>query len=145
MEMIHSLQKDNIMENVERHFSLQPGDVLVRNKSAFGAIDHFGLYVGNNIVIDNHPERGVSQVSLSYFLNGKALSKINRYQGGQLGRHQVVQKAYSMIGNQYHLTQFNCEHFVNETWGAGRKSHQVTNVGMLFFVSLVIWGLGKSK
>ncbi|MFY0608523.1 MAG: lecithin retinol acyltransferase family protein [Cyclobacteriaceae bacterium] len=125
--------------------SLQPGDVLVRNKSAIGVIDHFGLYVGNGNVIDNHPERGVSQISLSSFLNGRSLEKIQAFTGNWHSRQQVLNRAFALIGRPYHLTRFNCEHFVNEVWGAGRKSKQVENVGVLLFFSLAIWGLSKVK
>ncbi len=130
---------------MQKQYSLQPGDILVRNKSIFGIIDHYGLYVGNNMVIDNHPERGVSQMSLRSFLNGRSLEKIKRYSGGWFGRQQVVNRAYALIGKPYHLTKYNCEHLVNEAWGAGRKSQQVANAGMLFFLSLAIWGISKSS
>lgn len=131
------------MTNIEIKYSLQPGDALVRNKSIFGIIDHYGLYVGNGRVIDNHPDRGVCLISIHSFLNGRELERINRFGGNSFRRNQVVNKAYSMLGMQYHLTKFNCEHFVNEAWETGRLSQQVTAFGTLFFISLAIWGLSK--
>ena len=133
------------MTNIETNYSLQPGDVLVRNKSFFGIIDHYGLYVGNGWVIDNHPDRGVCLISIHSFLNGRELERIARFNGNSFSRNQVVRKGYLMLGMDYHLTKFNCEHFVNEAWGAGRKSQQVGAVGALFFFSLVIWGLSKAS
>lgn len=133
------------MTNIEIKYSLQPGDVLVRNKSFFGIIDHYGLYVGNGRVIDNHPDRGVCLISIHSFLNGRELERIARFNGNSFSRNQVVRKGYLKLGMKYHLTKFNCEHFVNEAWGAGRKSQQVGAVGVLFFFSLVIWGLSKAS
>lgn len=123
--------------------SLKEGDVIVRNKSVFGIIDHYGLYVGNGIVIDNHPTRGVREIDLSVFLNGRNFQRIKHFGGNRYDRKGVIDAAYSMYGKPYHLTKFNCEHFVNEVWGMGRKSQQVDTTGVLFFFSLVIWGLSK--
>lgn len=133
------------MTTLENKHSLQPGDVLVRNKSFFGIIDHYGLYVGNGKVIDNHPDRGVSLISLNAFLSGRELERIARFNGNSFSKNQVVRKGYSMLGMNYQLTKFNCEHFVNEAWGAGRKSQQVGAVGVLFFFFLAIWGLSKTS
>jgi len=131
--------------NIEKAYSLRPGDVLVRNKSFLGVIDHYGLYVGNGQIIDNHPARGVSIIGLSSFLNGRKLKQIKRFEGNSYKRNQVINKAHSMIGMNYHLTQFNCEHFVTEAWGAGRQSRQVSAAGLLIFSILTIWGLSKSS
>ncbi|MEQ8574479.1 MAG: lecithin retinol acyltransferase family protein, partial [Fulvivirga sp.] len=104
-----------------------------------------GLYIGNEQIIDNHPERGVSIISLKSFLNGRKLERIVRYQGDSNSRNHVIRKAQSMLGVSYHLTKFNCEHFVNEVWGAGRKSQQLATAGLLFFFSLAVWGLSKTN
>lgn len=125
--------------------NLQPGDVLVRNKSAFGIIDHYGLYVGNGMVVDNHPDRGVSQISLATFLDGRSLQRVKKYMGNSRNRKLVVQRAYSMIGMKYHVKDFNCEHLVNMALGVGRMSEQVTAAGVLFFFSVAIWGLSKVR
>lgn len=134
---------NNHMTNFEFKHSLQPGDVVVRNKSVFGIIGHYGLYVGNGEVIDNHPNRGVSLINLNAFLSGRGLKRIARFNGNSFARSQAVNKGYSMLGMKYHLTKFNCEHFVNEAWGAGKKSQQVATSGTLFFLFLAIWGLSK--
>jgi hypothetical protein len=122
-------------------FGAQPGDVLVRNKSVFGLIDHYGIYAGSGAVIDNHPDRGVSLTNMKSFLNGRKLERVFRYRGNTFSRSQVVQKAYSMIGMKYDLTNFNCEHFVNEVLGAGKKSQQLANAGTVLVLSCIIFGL----
>jgi hypothetical protein len=133
------------MINIGNEYRLQSGDVLVRNKSAFGFIDHYGLYIGNESVIDNHPDRGVSLISLNSFLSGRKLERIARFQGNLYSRSLVVRKAQSMLGVSYHLTKFNCEHFVNIVWDAGRKSQQVATASILFFFFAAIWGLSKTN
>ena len=131
------------MTNFEFRHNLLPGDVLVRNKSVFGIIDHYGLYVGNGEVIDNHPDRGVGIVGLGEFLGSRQLERIARFKGNAHGRRNVVNKAFSMLGMRYHLTNFNCEHFVNVAWGAGRKSKQVSTASALLWTSLVLWGVSN--
>lgn len=130
---------------MESKYSPLPGDVLVRNKSTFGIIDHYGLYVGYGKVIDNHPERGVCLISVESFLSGRKLVRIARFEGNPNERNQVVQRANSMLGLNYHLTDFNCEHFVNEVWGAGRSSQQLATAVVLILFSAAIWGLSKLK
>ncbi|MDW3212174.1 MAG: lecithin retinol acyltransferase family protein [Reichenbachiella sp.] len=127
------------------NYLLKAGDVPIRNKSAFGIIDHFGLYIGNGNVIDNHPERGVRVVSLESFLNGRELDRIVRFKGNSYERSQVVRRANFMIGQDYHLTKFNCEHFVNAAWGTEIKSNQVAAAGTLILFSAAIWGLSKLR
>ena len=131
------------MRNIEEKYSLKPGDVLVCNKSIFGMIEHLGLYVGNGSVIDNHPERGVSLIKLSKFLDDGSIKRVIRTRGGSRLRDNIVNKAYSYIGEKYHLTNFNCEHFVNEVRGLGRKSDQVAVYGGLALSALVVWGISK--
>jgi uncharacterized protein YycO len=145
MAMTIILLKVKKMINIGNDYSPQPGDVVVRNKSVLGFIDHYGLYVGNGSIIDNHPDIGVSAISLNSFLSGRKLERIARFQGNLYSRNLVVRKAQSMLGLNYHLTKFNCEHFVNEAWGVGRKSQQVVAVGVLFLFSLAMWGLSKSN
>lgn len=130
---------------MENKYVAQPGDVLVRNKSALGVVEHLGLFVGNGRVIDNHPSRGVSLISVESFLNGEPLLRIDSYQGSYHSRSLVIQKAYSMLGMKYHLTEFNCEHFVNIAIGAGRKSPQVAVAGRILVLGALVWGLSKVR
>ncbi|UCS93278.1 lecithin retinol acyltransferase family protein [Echinicola marina] len=129
---------------LENRNSLEAGDVLIRNKSAFGLIDHYGLYIGNGKVIDNHPDRGVTMLALESFLNGRELNRVDRFAGDYWSRRQVVQKGISMIGMEYHLTDFNCEHFVNVARGSAKKSQQVTAMGIFLLFFVIIFGLNRA-
>ncbi len=135
------------MHSIENKYSVSPGDMLVRNKSLMGVVDHYGLYIGNGQVIDNHPSRGVSIVTIGSFLSGRNLERVNYFKGNAWERNRVVEWAYSMLGRKYHLTEFNCEHFVRMAWGEGRKSRQVSMAVGLFWImvaGLMIGSLGKS-
>lgn len=111
------------MRLVEKN-EIKPGDGLIRSKSFLGIIDHYGLYVGQSMVIENHPLNGVRLVTLSDFLNGRPLLKVKPYPGLEWTRNTAVSRAYEMIGTRYSVFDFNCEHFVNYIHQVGVKSSQ---------------------
>lgn len=110
--------------NILQKNNIKPGDGLVRSKSFLGLIDHYGLYVGQSKVIENHPLHGVRLISLPDFLNGRELLRVKRFPGNEWGRSTAVRKAYEMIGTHYDVLDFNCEHFVNHIHNVGIKSNQ---------------------
>jgi len=122
---------------------LQPGDILVRKKSLFGIVAHYGLYVGEGKVIDNHPDRGVSVQSYSQFLNGKNLERVKRFKGSGEARSRIVENAISMLGAKYDLISFNCEHFVNRVSGFGNRSYQIGTGLALLTLTLLLLNLKK--
>lgn len=126
--------------NIEQKNNIKPGDGLVRSKSFLGIIDHYGLYVGRSMVIENHPLSGVRLVTLSEFLNGRKLLKVKPYPGLEWTRSSAVNRAYEMIGTQYSVFEFNCEHFVNYIHQVGIKSGQADVAKGLVF-SLLAFGV----
>lgn len=110
--------------DIIRKNNIRPGDGLVRSKSFLGIIDHYGLYVGQFMAIENHPLHGVRLVTLAEFLNGRDLQRVKRFPGNDWSRRKAVDKAYSMIGTRYDMLDFNCEHFVNHIHNIGIKSNQ---------------------
>lgn len=112
------------MEYFNNPYNLQRGDVVVRNKSALGIIDHYGIYVGNRQVIDNHPNRGVQLISLDDFLNGRTLENVNKFYGNEFERTEIVRRAHSYIGQKYDLYEFNCEDLVHQVFQTGRRSQK---------------------
>lgn len=119
--------------------NIKPGDGLVRAKSLFGIIDHYGLYVGQYQVIENHPDFGVRLTSLDEFLQGRPLQKIKKFPGNDIERSNAISRAYGMIGARYDALKFNCEHFVNMIHRIGIKSLQV-EVFQNLVVGLLIIG-----
>lgn len=120
------------------NFKIQTGDGIVRRKSLFGLIDHYGLYMGADQVIENHPVHGVRMITLTEFLDGRPLIKVKPFPGGGASRHTAVRQAYKMIGTRYDLFDFNCEHFVNTIHAVGRKSEQMEAATGMFFGLLTI-------
>lgn len=115
---------------------IEPADVLIRNKSLFGIIDHFGVYVGDNRIIENHPDSGVRLVSWDQFFQGRNLNRVRKFLGSPQDRMNAVNHAHSYLGTPYHLMDFNCESFANMVQGMGKRSQQVG-----VFAGLVIAGL----
>ena len=124
--------------NIIQKNNIKPGDGLVRSKSFLGLIDHYGLYVGQSKVIENHPLHGVRLITLAEFLDGRQLLRIKRYLGNEWSRSNAVSKAHRMIGTRYDVLDFNCEHFVNHIHNIGVKSNQADVARGLFFGVLAI-------
>lgn len=124
--------------NIIQNNNIKQGDGLVRSKSFFGLIDHYGLYVGQSMVIENHPLHGVRLISLTEFFNGRQLLRIKRFPGNEWSRQYAVDTAYKMIGTRYDVLDFNCEHFVNNIHNVGTKSNQADVARGLFFGLLAI-------
>lgn len=124
--------------NILQNQNIKPGDGLIRSKSFLGLIDHYGLYVGQSKVIENHPLHGVRLTSLTEFLNGRQLLKIKSFPGNDWSRRIAMGKAYEMIGTHYNVLDFNCEHFVNHIHNLGIKSDQADLAKGLVFGVLAL-------
>ncbi len=84
------------------------GDKL-RVTKAFG-ITHYGIYVGGGYVVHNHPDGGVETVTFERFANGRPVYIEARVPWA--AQEAVRQAALNLIGTQFDLFNFNCEHFV---------------------------------
>lgn len=130
--------RNAIAMNLIQQNYIKPGDGLVRSKSFFGLIDHYGLYVGQSMVIENHPLHGVRLITLAEFFQGRQLLRVKRFPGNEWSRRSAVDKAYKMVGTRYDVFDFNCEHFVNHIHELGVKSSQADAVKGLIFGLLAI-------
>ncbi len=126
-----------IMDIIQQN-NIKPGDGLVRSKSFLGLIDHYGLFVGQSMVIENHPLHGVRLITLAEFFQGRQLLRVKRFPGNEWSRRSAVDKAYKMIGARYDVFDFNCEHFVNHIHDVGIKSNQAEVAKGLVFGLLAI-------
>ena len=66
---------------------------------------------GTTWVAENQKGKGVQKVSFEQFLNGKALIGREKFDGNDNDRHLVSQYIEKLIGSNYELVRFNCEHF----------------------------------
>ena len=129
-------------------YYLQTGDRLIRSKGGIFS-KHHGIYVGihNNVpmVAENQANIGVHYVSLSQFLNGEELVRIERFKGSEFARNQIITRINSLLGTQYDLIKFNCEHFAELIQNGKSQSSQVkTAVGVGFFALVAIAIFSKS-
>jgi hypothetical protein len=112
--------------------TLNVGDILVRGKGPFSK--HFGVFAGRDVngsllVAENQAGYGVRYVTYDQFLNGKPLVRVERFEGSAWERQQVIPAINVLLGKEYDLINFNCEHFANYISRKQARSRQVENVG----------------
>lgn len=125
--------------------NLRIGDRLVREKGVFSK--HHGIYVGihNGIpyVAENQINIGVQYITLEAFLlgNENKLTRIERFTGSEEIRNNIIPRINKLIGSNYDLVAFNCEHFAEYIQTGKPASKQVKNVflglGVLAFITLI--------
>lgn len=128
--------------------NLASGDVLIGPKSQFEIVDHYSIYhgkdyFGRDLYMDNNVSEGVRYMYEEQFLqnNPSATLKIRRLEGNNGQRQQAMQRAESLHGKSYHLTQFNCEHFANYVQYNTAFSTQVSKSGNGVLVAASLFGL----
>ncbi|HEX3430503.1 MAG TPA: lecithin retinol acyltransferase family protein [Rhizomicrobium sp.] len=90
---------------------------------------------GKPTVIANTPRLGVAELQWDVFANGQMV-RIDGYPS-KLPPFAVLFRARRLIGTQYSLGSFNCEHFVNYCHGLRPDSPQVVAaVGAAIVVGL---------
>jgi hypothetical protein len=136
-----------IMTDIDFAYSkgLQLGDRLVRDKGVFSK--HHGIYVGvhNNIplVAECQAQKGVQYVALCDFLlrDGNFLKRIEKFSGTEYARTQIIPRINQLLGTQYDLINFNCEHFAELIQTGTAKSKQVSNTVAGIGLGVLIFGL----
>lgn len=92
---------------------MQTGDILIRTNSVLG--NHYGIFIGELngtvIVAENRKSCGIRFVTFHKFLDGKKLAGIERFDGKEEDRKLVLPFLEKLIGEDYDLVKFNCEHF----------------------------------
>lgn len=78
------------------------------------------------------------------FRDGYHLTRIEPFTGNDFQRRLAVNRAVSLIGTQYDLVNFNCEHYANAVQYNKPFSNQVGN-GILATLLLAVIGIGFSK
>lgn len=109
------------------------GDVLSRLKFPFV---HKGVYLGNDIVIHNTPERGEHISSLSDFAECQLLS-VTPIQ--EANRHFALREAAATLAapRPYDAIANNCEHTVTRIIEGREYSRQLQWVGLLLILGLL--------
>lgn len=126
--------------------TLQSADRIVIPKSSLNLIQHHVIYLGkdkngNRVYIENAIGKGVQIVSEAYvFRHGYEITRVDRFLGNQQQRNCAIQYAMLLIGKDYNLFDFNCEHYANTIQHGESYSSQV-GVGLGFVLLTFIVGL----
>lgn len=116
---------------------LIPGDGITRRKLGSLVFEHWGMYVGAGMVVDNQPDC-VRFIPIAEFAAG--LDWQRQPYVGQTPRRQISGLAMSMVGTvQYDLVGNNCEQFVRYCQDGVRRSEQQDRVFLAAGAFLVIW------
>lgn len=107
------------MMNTYNLRNLQPGDRLVLPKSDLGFVQHHVIYIGydhygNRQYVENNIGKEVQIVSENHlFRNDYYLTRVEPFAGNNFQRKLAINRAISLIGTQYDVVNFNCEHYAN--------------------------------
>jgi hypothetical protein len=107
-----------------------------------GVVNHPGILVRSKTgwsVIHNTPKSGMVVVdTLESFMNGEPLRFPTRYKK-YLPDLTIVQRAWALVGKEWNLNKYNCQHFVTHVCGNNPKS---PDLFIAVCLVLVITGYG---
>lgn len=135
------------MRNLIAKYRLRLGDRLVRHKGVFSK--HHGIYIGIHngvaLVAENQLGEGVQYISLSEFLLNEPsnLCRVERFKGTEYARQNIIPRINSLIGTQYDLINFNCEHFSELIQKGKAESKQVQNAFATGILGLFILAIAN--
>ncbi len=99
----------------------QAGDVVRVRVNGF--IEHEGIVTETGRIISNSRRRGaVVEESSRDFADGRKIEHIGRLSA--LPSDRVLANARARLGHPYSAFSYNCQHFVRECYGLGRRSPQ---------------------
>jgi hypothetical protein len=139
------------MSNIFYLNNLKPADRIVMPKSNIRLIQHHVIYIGkdqqgNRMFIENAIGKGVQLINEAYlFRDGYQVTRIEPFKGNLHQRHMAVKAALKMIGKEYDLINFNCEHYANSVQYNKSYSSQVGNGIIISLLTTLIVGAGLSR
>ena len=119
------------------HSKLKSGDLLHRSK---GIVQHAGVYLGNELVLHNQPEKGVVITSYSEYAEGKDVKIISI---SDTDKHLLVNRLQEIIENDncYQLLAHNCEHIAHYLISGRKISPQVQAA----ILGMALGGIAQSQ
>ena len=120
--------------------TLAIGDILIRSK-AFGFINHVGVYLGFNTVLQNTRERGEHSCTIEEFCEGQKIQVLPT-NGNPMN---VLDRARRILANPQRYNPFlrNCEHTVSEAAQGRAKSWQII-LGVAIAVAVLLFFIRRS-
>lgn len=129
-------------------YSLGVGDRIVEPLFQTGFTKHHAIYLGtdsNGIewIAENHKFKNVQIITAEqFFATVKQIDRIEKFEGSNIERRLVINRALKLAGKPYDLITYNCEHFANEIVTGKAASKQVKKFFALslsiFFIHLLI-------
>jgi len=130
------------MLKLSKQFEISAGDRLIHPIANVPGAKHHGIFLGedrfgNELISENHKQRGVQVVTAESYLSEYGLiERIIPFNGTEAERYTVIKRALSDAGKPYDLIANNCEHHANYVQNGVSESKQVQNVflGLLGFI-----------
>ena len=138
--------KAKTMKRNLHYLNLQPADRLVVPKSTARLVQHHAIYLGIDengieLIAEKIVGTGVRIVSASDFLmNAIEVTRIERFSGTVSERQRAIEYALALVGTNYDLLQFNCEHYANCVQHNRKESNQV-KAGLALGVAGLLAGI----
>lgn len=130
---------------------LRPGDRIIVPKSNLRWIQHHAIYLGRNeqgidIIVENRIGVGVQLVSADeFFKDVITITRIEKFIGSERDRKKAIDRAISLVGYDYDLFQFNCEHYSSLVQHNEKKSNQAETATALIVLTLLFLGLAYAN
>lgn len=127
---------NNEVKTVTTIDELSIGDQLFRRK---GIVMHVGIYIGNQLILHNTPNKGEHSVDFDTFANGKTVYA----RPTNMLPYRVVAKAQQLLASpaKYQLFKRNCEHTASAVTKELPQSAQLQEIEAW---ALIGGALGKS-
>lgn len=130
--------------------NLKIGDLIVRQKGPLST--HFMVYVGMDngvqMVAENQSGVGVRFTSLANALAGNVIKRFEKFGGTDAQRSLVIPRIKNLLGENYNLVVFNCEHFARWIANGKIESKQVkiaSNVAIVGGAAMLASNNGAMK
>ena len=121
---------------------IQVGDILTRRKSIAPVI-HYGVVVGNNLIVQNTPGKGEHAVTFREFAAGEQVI-IKR---SNVQPNVIVARAQAILSNpqKYDVFANNCEHTAAKIINGKSVSSQIFLWAGLFILGGVLYLISKKN
>jgi len=121
---------------------LKIGDRLIRTKGGVFS-KHHAIYAGfwenQHLIAENQNGFGVRYITLNKFLDDGKISDIKYNNFNENSQIEIINRVNNKIKNntKYHLTKYNCEHFVNEVLTGVAESKQI-QIGVAVSIGILV-------
>jgi hypothetical protein len=126
------------------NFYFLPGDRVIVPKSWLELVHHHAIYDGKGHFYENKMGFGVVRTPYQeFFKDVEVVTEVRRFQGNTVQLQAALSRAESLLGNRYHLADFNCEHFANLVQLGYPRSKQVETVVGIGVFAFFIWAANQ--